>query len=340
MAKWLKAHTTGTTAYQKALFSWIANNIAYDVPNRRGMNSYRDTAAAITRTLQLKNGLCTDYAVLYAEVCKAGGIPAYVVSGYTLMEGTTVPQGSHDWVVVKDNGRWTIVDPTWGAGAVNNGQYIKKINWKWFQPDPAVAVKTHMPYDPMWQLSLAVVSHDLKPGTQRTRFAFTDSLAAWVKQSRLQRLQHAAYRIRRSGGEGTNPFLMNELDWLDKTIQILAANEEIDRRNRRIDEFNEVNRGYTEVVKLYNEYVSFKNSQFTPEMADGAIKKMVDAIAAKLGMVVKSLTGLLTDEDIKENSKELNEAIAEMQDRVKTEQLFVGKYIKTEKIKRKDLFYQ
>ena len=197
-----------------------------------------------------------------------------------------------------------------------------------------------MPFDPMWQLSFAVVSHDLKPGAQRTKFAYTDSIAAWVKQTRLQRLQHAAYRIRRSGGEGANPFLMNELDWLDKTISILASNEEIDRRNRRIDEFNEVNRSYTEVVKLYNEYVSFKNSQFTPEMADAAIKKMVDAISAKLGGVVKSLAGLLTEEDIKENAKELNEAIAEMQDRVKTEQLFVGKYIKTERTKRRDLFYQ
>ncbi|RFS21024.1 hypothetical protein DVR12_16915 [Chitinophaga silvatica] len=354
MAKWLKAHTTNSTAFQKALFSWIANNIEYDAPNMNRPNSYKDTTAAIARTLQTKLGLCTDYAVLYAQVCKAAGINAIVVTGYTIQEKTMLPIGSHDWIVVPDAGKWTIVDPTWGAGVVENGKFTKRLNWKWFQIYPYEANKTHVPYDPIWQLSTAPMGHDdivelskiirsnkgaVDIASKGKPFAFNDSIRVWMKQTRIQRLRSSASRIRSYGG-AANPFIMSELDWMDQTIKVLAANQEVEQDNRQIDAFNAINRDYTEVVKMYNEYVRFKNSQFTPEMADAGIKKMMDGIVAKLGGVKKSLSGMMAIESIKQNANELNDAVVEMDGRVKTEQLFVNKYIKTVKGKRRELFFE
>lgn len=345
MAKWLQAHTNSSTALQQALFNWMANNIAYDVANMNQPNSYRDSAAAMLRTLRTRKGLCTDYAVLYAQVCREAGINAMVVTGYGLLNDIMIPTGSHDWVVIKNATQWTITDPTWGAGAVDNGRFIQKINWSWFQALPQLAVKTHMPYDPMWQMLSFPLRHDelnsqgFAAATKRSVFAFNDTLNAWFRQPRLERLQHAAARIRQFGG-AANPFIMTELDWMDQTIKVLAANQEIEMRNKRVDQFNEVNRDYTEVVKLYNEYVGFKNRQFMPEVKDELLKKMIDGIAGRLAGAEKSLLGLhIPDDTIKHNMDELLQAITEMKVKVGSEQSFVNKYIKTEKGKRRELFY-
>lgn len=343
MARWLKAHTGSAVALQQALFNWMATHIAYDVENMNRVSSYRDSAAAMLKTLRTRKGLSTDYAVLYTQVCREAGIPAIVVTGYGLQNG--IPTGSHDWVVVKNGAQWVVTDPTWGAGVVDNGRFTRGINWTWFRAAPQVAVKTHMPYDPMWQMLPFPLRHDeqgsqaFAAATKRPVFAYNDTLSNWFRQSRLQRLEYAAARIRRFGG-AANPFIMSELDWMDQSIKVLAANQEIEARNRQIDELNVLNRDYTDLVRLFNEYVDFKNRRFTPEVKDEALKKMIGEIAVKLAAAEKALTGLQgSDDAMKEHIAGLQRALAEMKDRVGNEQQFVNKYIKTEKGKRKELFY-
>ncbi|SEW55272.1 transglutaminase domain-containing protein [Chitinophaga arvensicola] len=345
LAKWLKAHTGSQQALQQALFNWMAGHIAYDVDNMNRVSSYRDSAAAMLKTLQTRKGLCTDYAVLYAQVCKEAGITAIVVTGYALAHDIMVPTGSHDWVVVKNGNQWTITDPTWGAGAVDNGRFIQRTNWTWFQASPQIAVKTHMPYDPMWQMLSFPLRHDelgsgaFAAAAKRPVFAYGDTLQAWFRQSRLERLQKSSARIRRFGG-AANPFIMTELDWMDQSIRVLAGNQEIEARNRRIDQFNALNREYTEIVKSYNEYVGFKNRQFLPEVQDAALRKMIDGIAGRLSAAEASLSGLKSaDDGLKQNMEELGEAISGLKGKVGDEQTFVGKYLKTEKAKRRELFY-
>ncbi|TWF37356.1 transglutaminase superfamily protein [Chitinophaga polysaccharea] len=345
IATWLKAHTRGSQAFQQSLFNWISTHIAYDVENMNRPNSYRDSLVAMTRTLRTRKGLCTDYAVLYAWICRAGGINAVIVSGYGLLPDMMTPAGSHDWVAVKDGGHWTITDPTWGAGAVDNGRFVPGINWSWFQLSPQLAVKRHIPYDPLWQLLSFPLRHDelnaqgFAAAAKRPVFAFNDTLNVWARQSRLERLQGAAARIRRYGGM-SNPFIVSELDWMDQTIRVLADNQQIEARNRSVDQFNEINRNYTEVVKQYNEYVAFKNHQFLPEMKDEALRRMIDGISVKLLGAEKALAGLpVGDDSMQHNMKELSDAIGEMKEKVVNEQVFVNKYIKTAREQRKELFY-
>lgn len=345
MAKWLKAHTGNGVALQRALFNWMATHIAYDAENVNRVSSYRDSAAAMLKTLRTRKGLSTDYAVLYARVCREVGITAVVVTGYGLQNDIMLPTGSHDWVVVKNGSQWTITDPTWGAGVVDNGRFIQRTNWTWFQSAPQVAVKTHMPYDPMWQMLPFPLRHDelgsqaFAAAAKRPVFAYNDTLNNWFRQSRLQRLQYAAARIRRFGG-AANPFIMTELDWMDQSIKVLAANQEIEMRNRRVDQFNGVSRDYTDVVRLYNEYVDFKNREFVPEVKDEVLRKMIDGIAGKLAAAEKALSGLEGNDDaMSANIAALQQAVTGMKEKVGNEQLFVGKYIKTEKGKRKELLY-
>ncbi|NIG57094.1 transglutaminase domain-containing protein [Chitinophaga sp. Cy-1792] len=341
MAKWLKAHTSSSMQLQRSLYNWIAKNIRYDVPGMYQQRDYRDTTAALQRVLRSREGVCTDYASLYAKVCQEAGIPAFTVNGYCLENGTLSPTGAHDWVAVKNGGQWTITDPTWGAGTVNGATFTPQLNWDWFQLSPQAAIKRHIPFDPMWQLLANPVRHD-EVGVSRQSgptFNYNDTIALYFRSARYERMAGMLGRIERYGG-ASNPFVQAELDWLRQTVKVLAGNREIEERNRLIDKFTAVNKEYSEVVRLYNDYVTYKNKQFQPEQSDVAIRKMMEGMTGRLKAVEQELSGMKsTDAAMAGHLNELNAAVSDLRGKVNVEEGFVNKYIKTEKDKRRSLFY-
>ncbi len=341
MAKWLKSHTANTHDLQQSLFKWIATHIAYDVPNMYQQRDYRDTVAAVQRTLRSRVGVSADYASLYAKVCQEAGIAAYTVNGYCLQNGGLAPSGSHDWVVVKNGGSWTVTDPTWGAGTVDGARYTPQLNWEWFQMSPQVAVKRHVPFDPMWQLLSSPVRHD-EAGVSRpagNNFNYNDTIALYLRSARYERLAGTLARMERYGG-GANPFVMTEIDWLSKTVKVLAANRQIEERNRLVDKYETAEGKYQEMVRMYNDYVTYKNKQFQPEQSDVAIRKMMDNMTGRLGEVEK-LMGEMRGRDVElaGHLGELETAVRGLREKIVQEQGFVNKYIKTERGKRRELFY-
>ncbi|SHM08567.1 Transglutaminase-like superfamily protein [Chitinophaga jiangningensis] len=341
MAKWLKTHTTSNQAFQQALYQWIATHIAYDIPGMYQQKNYRDTAAVLQQVLRSRVGVCADYASLYARVCQEAGITAYTVNGYCLENGTLAPTGAHDWVVVKNGAQWTVTDPTWGAGTVDGARFTPKLNWEWFQVSPQVAVKRHIPFDPMWQLLTNPVRHD-EVGVSRQSgpaFNYNDTINKYLRLPRYERLAGSLARIERYGG-AANPFVMAELDWLRQTVKVLAGNREIEERNRLVDQFNVANADYAGLVKGYNEYVSFKNSQFLPEKPDMTVRKMMDALVGMAEDLSRRLAAMHgTDAAMVDHLRELGAAVEEMRGRIRTEDQFVSRYLKTEKAKRRSLFY-
>ncbi|MBV8252801.1 MAG: hypothetical protein JO154_09365 [Chitinophaga sp.] len=341
MAKWLKAHTANAHVLQQTLYKWMATHIAYDVPNMYQQRDYRDTAAAIQRTLRSRVGVSADYASLYAKVCQEAGIAAYTVNGYCLQNGGLAPSGSHDWVVVKNAGSWTITDPTWGAGTMDGARFTPGLNWEWFQMSPQVAVRRHVPFDPMWQLLSNPVRHD-EAGVSRpagNNFNYNDTIAVYLRSGRYERLSGTLARMERYGG-GANPFVMAEMDWLRQTVKVLAANRQIEERNRLVDKYESAEGIYREMVQLYNDYVTYKNKQFQPEQSDAALRKMVDNMTGRLGGVEKLLGEMRgRDAELSGHLAELESAVNGMREKIVQEQGFVNKYIKTEKGKRRELFY-
>ncbi|MCW3467678.1 transglutaminase domain-containing protein [Chitinophaga nivalis] len=344
IARWLKTNTSNSTAFQQSLFNWMATRISYDAANMNRQPSYKDTAAAVQRTLQTRKGLAIDYAVLYALVCREGGINAFVVSGYGLQQNVLIPAGTHEWVVVKQEHQWTVTDPAWGAGVVENGRFIRRINWSWFRMAPQIAVKTHMPYDPLWQLLAFPLRHD-ETGSQAFAtaakgavFAYNDTLAVWTKQSRLERLQGALARIRLYGG-AVNPFIMNEMEWMEQAIRVQEANREIAARNSVVDRFSALTTTYAETVKRYNNYVAFKNRQFTPEVSDAQLKKMMEEMTGSLTTLEQQLGGMQdADATMQQQLEEMKGTLAAIGKQWKQEQLFVPQYLRTAPAERKNLF--
>jgi transglutaminase-like putative cysteine protease len=86
-----------------------------------------DVHTTVEETLQLKRGVCQDFAHLMIAICRAKGIPARYVSGYhfigDLQSGhADYEQASHAWVEAYiPNKGWVGYDPT------NNGM----VNWRY-----------------------------------------------------------------------------------------------------------------------------------------------------------------------------------------------------------------
>ena len=46
---------------------------------------------------------------------------------------------------------WYFVDPTWGSGYLSDGRFVKQINNFYFMTKPKDMIRSHMPFDPLWQ---------------------------------------------------------------------------------------------------------------------------------------------------------------------------------------------
>lgn len=83
------------------------------------------------------------------------GLDVVVVDGYAKGYGYVVgntTQINHAWNVVKINNKWYLIDPTWGAGNINNGQFNRQFNPYYFATPPKQFIFDHFPVENEWQL--------------------------------------------------------------------------------------------------------------------------------------------------------------------------------------------
>jgi transglutaminase-like putative cysteine protease len=89
----------------RAIFEWVAKNIAYNAPL---VNSTNPPLYSALQTYQTRVVLCSGYADLSAAPHRAVGIEAKVDYGE-----------NHAWNEIKLNGVWQSEDPTYGSGFIN-----------------------------------------------------------------------------------------------------------------------------------------------------------------------------------------------------------------------------
>jgi len=157
----------------RAIFTWIAKNIAYDmdkkelfVENRNGRQK-RITANsqaeldqikqdrildAIMTTLEKKKGVCQDYAWIFQAMLEEIGIESEFVSGFARFSPSNIgkvhKRGNHAWNVAKIDGAWALFDVTWSTGMGQN----QNLGDGFFMIDPEIFILSHHPTDPQWQL--------------------------------------------------------------------------------------------------------------------------------------------------------------------------------------------
>ncbi|MCH2216888.1 MAG: transglutaminase [Flavobacteriales bacterium] len=156
----------------RAAFRWLTLHIRYDLeeyyqpkqPIRfqyRTQQEYNQKIKAIKSnlvkdTFLTKMGICEDYAQSFKKLADLLGIESQVVKGYTRNSaqdiGKVPPAPNHAWNAVKINQKWMMLDPTWAAGYLSYGRWIKNFNASFFDINPQKIKRTHYPSDRIWQI--------------------------------------------------------------------------------------------------------------------------------------------------------------------------------------------
>ncbi len=199
----------------RAFFVWIANNIEYDVKTYTTKDEIelkeRIAQQMPYRVLRSKKAVCEGYSNLFVALCEAVDIQALKVTGITKDDlGKVSPEG-HAWCLVRADGDWDLIDPTWGAGEVDDveNKYYKNFEEEHFFTPPETMILDHYPFDPIFQLLPEPMTwaEFQKPaaktppgpklsGTPKSGFArLTDSLDFFVAMDSSQKLYSIGTRV-------------------------------------------------------------------------------------------------------------------------------------------------
>ncbi len=136
-------------------FVWIATHIEYD--ETAGINTQNPETVFKT-----KKAVCSGFTRLLMQLCEQSGIPARYVAGYgkDINDATNIQ--NHAWNVICIDGQWHSFDVTWAASNLEEGKQIplSPAFEEWFMPQMSVFQKTHLPFDPAYQLSNQLITRN------------------------------------------------------------------------------------------------------------------------------------------------------------------------------------
>ena len=138
----------------RALYRWVTANIAYDAESYLTGNVRR--VESWSEVLRTRVAVCDGYSGLLQELGRHAGLRIERVEGYArgLRAGGAAASGApnHAWNAVHLNGRWHLLDPTWGAGHLKQGDFVATFSEFWFLTPPEAMAFSHLPADRRWQL--------------------------------------------------------------------------------------------------------------------------------------------------------------------------------------------
>ncbi|MGK7933526.1 MAG: transglutaminase domain-containing protein [Microcystaceae cyanobacterium] len=152
LANKLSAYTSTDVEKARIIYAWIGHHIAYDFAGYLKGN-YGD--ASPQGVLISRKAVCGGYANLYRELAQNMGLEAEVIEGYSKGYSYAVGDSTdvnHAWNGVKIDGKWYLLDSTWGAGYIKNNQFVKQFNPYYFATPPSQFIYDHLPSANNWQL--------------------------------------------------------------------------------------------------------------------------------------------------------------------------------------------
>jgi len=337
VARYINSNFSTEKDKVRAIFIWVASSFEYDVDNMYALNYNEKREEKIRKIMMLKKGICENYAAVFDELCNKCGIKSWIVGGYTRHNGQTADL-AHAWCAVLVDGEYRLVDPTWGSGYINDNKFTRKIDNKWFMQSGESSVKTHMPFDPMWQMVYYPVStQNFASGKTEidksgTYFSYPDSIAAYEKLTHLQQMEAEARRMEANGVKTTMAY---------NYFTNLKGNIDVARQNELINTYNDLVGMYNEVVHDLNQFINYRNKQFSPTQPDAAIQKMVDVPAARAEKVENGLMLLKgKDKRIDDLMAPMLRSVKDAQKTLDEQRDFLKKYFSKSKLGRKSMFYK
>ncbi|OFZ01594.1 MAG: hypothetical protein A3K10_01205 [Bacteroidetes bacterium RIFCSPLOWO2_12_FULL_31_6] len=321
----------------RAIYIWIATNIQYDIENMYALNFYEKKEEKISKPLQTGKGICENFAALFTDICLKSGIKSFVVEGYTKQNGLA-DYTPHAWSASLVDSAWFLFDPTWGSGYASGGKFYKKINNYYFKTPPVSFIKSHMPFDYLWQfLNYPLSNQEFYDGkTQQNKitsyFDFMDSIQVYEKQSHIDQLISSVYRIEKNG-------IKNSLIY--DRLQHLKLEIERDKQNKIVNLYNSASICYNDGINELNEFINYRNKQFLPKKTDPEIQNMIDVANNNLKESKTKLEQISDSEDnIKIMIKQLSKSIEDASNYLIEQQSWLNVYFSKSKYGRKSMFYE
>ena len=314
----------------QSIFEWVAHNIDYDVEKSQSMSIrsvpfflHQSNEEKINGTLLTKKGVCEDYALIFNSICQKLGYQSYVVEGYTKDITKIETDAGHAWNVVKIKEKWYCFDPTWAAGGVSQNIFHKDYNDIWFKVPPNEFIFTHVPYDPIWQLT----EHPVIAKTNNINlpisgyFNFEDSISTYKDTKSIEFFQKLINRIVKYSDSNDN---------VTQYIKFLTDNLNVEKYNFGIEKLNHA-------VTVYNSYLFAKNNKFqNPKLSDSEIQDLLGTIKKDIDES-QIIFGSVDYRNFKKEKKAVQE-INEMNENLEKEVLFFQKYKKKKSLFRKFLY--
>ncbi|XP_055501874.1 kyphoscoliosis peptidase isoform X3 [Leucoraja erinacea] len=140
----------------RAIWMWICCHIEYDVKGYHNKDHLHSDACDV-----LKSGkaVCAGYSGLFCEMCSFADIQCTEIAGYSKGYNYEVGKkfkgdSDHAWNAVFLEGKWHLLDSTWGAGHVNETctKFTHKYVEFYFFTHPTLFINNHFPMEEKWQL--------------------------------------------------------------------------------------------------------------------------------------------------------------------------------------------
>ena len=258
----------------RAVFYWTASNISYDFEGMFDPFHLDSPEVKIEKTLKSKKGVCIHYSEVFNDIANRVGIKTYIIAGYSKQNGQ-IPNESHAWCASKIDGKWYIIDPTWGSGFIDNKKFTMKLNNAFFMVAPQKMIQTHMPYDYLWQfLNSPIKNQEFIEGivseeNKISNFDFESEISKYENLSNEDKVTETAKRVERNGL--LNQKIMEYYNLKNKEYTILIQNKNIQKLNKVTLKFNAV-------IGSLNEFISYSNSKFLPYKPTDEVLKTIEDI--------------------------------------------------------------
>ena len=309
----------------RAVFDWVANTIEYDVALLGMKRPYASEDEIVAQALDRKKGICQHYASLFNELVQRLGYESHVVIGYTIQEDIVNDEISHAWNAVRVRDNWYFFDPTWSSGYVDNHQFFKHYDDVWYMVPPEEFIRSHIPFDPIWQLTPHPLTHRaVQEGnfsaTLDHSFSFEDSLAAQLNQDTLTNLRSSIRRINEFGL--ANQLIRERVDVLNQQTIIIEHNQAVATLNG--------------VVVDFNRYIAAKNRRFRrPKMSDEELKDVSSSLTERVDAAYAAFNATVATPSLSIQQLQENRNVTEnARQRIYEERAFIERYLSTWKLFR------
>jgi hypothetical protein len=328
IAGYIDANFTKQEEKSRAVFIWITGNIRYCFDSIFTISRYPDPEEISEKILKTKTGVCLHYANLFYVLSNKVGIKTYVIQGYTKQHGR-VDYLPHLWCASFIDSAWYLFDPTWGSGYTAGRRFIRQVNYYYYMTRPEDLIRSHMPFDPLWQfLNHTVSSREFYEGnyvTDRKKpfFNYHDTLRAYENAGIADQYIASARRIEANGV--TNSFI-------EAKLRVLRGEIEYLRNKTNAEQYDTAVSYYNEGIRKLNRFIGYRNKQFKPVMDSTEIMQMIDSTAYLFNATTRKL-GEIKEPDVNAVGPviELGNAVAASLKVLNEQRLAAIKYIQNRK---------